>query len=355
MSLSDIPEAPEETPPFKGVKIFDGHNDMLYQLWKRGDQKGQLYLSDVSDNPLCLAHHHCQTGGLAGGLFAIFVPTHNGSSSDPLEGTAPLSQPQAFQYTMDMIEIAEYLADKHPDKFSLCKKASQAEQAARNDTIAAILHIEGAEAISPSLDELYLLKERGICSIGPLWSRPNIFGQGVPFSFPGSPDQGSGLTGHGKALVKACDETGILLDVSHLNEAGFWDIANLSDQPLIASHSNAHALCPSPRNLSDAQLDAVAERGGLVGVCFATAYLRADGARDPATEIEFILRQFDYLITKLGEDHVGFGSDFDGAVLPADLANPSMLPQLLDAMQDFGFGQPLIRKLCWDNWLGQLA
>lgn len=355
MSLSDIPEVPEDMPPLRGVKIFDGHNDMLYQLWKRGDQKGQLYLCDASDNPVCLAHHHCQTGGLAGGLFAIFVPTSMNASSDPLEGTEPLSQRQAFQYTTDMIEIAEYLADKHRDKFSLCKNASQVEQAARNEAIAAILHIEGAEAISPSLDELYLLKERGICSIGPLWSRPNIFGQGVPFSFPGSPDQGSGLTRHGKALVKACDETGIMLDVSHLNEAGFWDIANLSDQPLIASHSNAHALCPSPRNLTDAQLDAVAERGGLVGVCFATAYLRADGARDPDTEIELILRQFDYLITRLGEDHVGFGSDFDGAVLPGRLATPSMLPQLLDAMQDFGFGQPLIRKLCWDNWLGQLA
>ncbi len=355
MSLSDIPEAPENVPPFKGMKIFDGHNDMLYQLWARGDQKGQLYLSDASDNPLCLAHHHCRTGGLAGGLFAIFVPTSIIASGDPLDSTAPLSQRQAFQYTIDMIEIADYLADMHRDRFSLCKNASQAEQAARNGAIAAILHIEGAEAISPSLDELYLLKERGICSIGPLWSRPNIFGQGVPFSFPGSPDQGSGLTRHGKALLKACDETGIVLDVSHLNEAGFWDIANLSDQPLIASHSNAHALCPSPRNLTDAQLDAVAERGGLVGVCFATAYLRPDGARDPDTEIELILRQFDYLITRLGEDHVGFGSDFDGAVLPAGLANPSMLPQLLDAMQDFGFGQPLIRKLCWDNWLGQLA
>ena len=205
MSLSDIPEALEDTTPFRGVKIFDGHNDMLYQLWKRGDQKGQLYLCDASDNPLCLAHHHCQTGGLAGGLFAIFVPTHNGSSSDPLEGTQPLNQRQAFQYTSDMIEIAEYLADKHRDKFSLCKNAGQVEQAARNGAIAAILHIEGAEAISPSLDELYLLKEHGICSIGPLWSRPNIFGQGVPFSFPGSPDQGSGLTRHGKALVKACN------------------------------------------------------------------------------------------------------------------------------------------------------
>ena len=146
-----------------------------------------------------------------------------------------------------------------------------------------------------------------------------------------------------------------MLDISHLNEAGFWDIANLSEQPLIASHSNAHALCPSPRNLTDAQLDAIAERGGLVGACFATAYLRTDGARDPDTEIDLILRQFDYLISRLGEDHVGFGSDFDGAVLPASLATPAALPALLAAMQAYGFGEALIAKLSWDNWVRQLA
>ena len=117
----------------------------------------------------------------------------------------------------------------------------------------------------------------------------------------------AGLTDAGKALVKACDQMNILLDVSHLNEAGFWDIARLSQQPLLASHSNAHALCPSPRNLTDRQLDAVAESGGLVGVCFATAYLRSDGRKDSATDIELVIRQLAYLVNRMGEDHVGLG------------------------------------------------
>ena len=146
-----------------------------------------------------------------------------------------------------------------------------------------------------------------------------------------------------------------MLDVSHLNEAGFWDITKISDQPIIASHSNAHSLCPSPRNLTDRQLDAIAERGGLVGVCFATAYLREDGARDRNTSIDLILRQFDYLISRIGEDKVAFGSDFDGAVLPASLADAAALPALLAAMQAYGFGAPLIAKLSWDNWLDKLV
>jgi len=350
MSLSDIPHTQTE-PLLPGPqKIFDGHNDMLYQLWTRGDQKGQLFIDTASDNPLCISYQRARDGGLAGGLFAIFVPAKRTQ-----EGFCVLSQPEALQYTRDMLAIADYLADSYPDKFVICQNADDINRAEQKGALAAVLHIEGAEAIGPSLDALYEMAERGVRSIGPLWSRPNIFGQGVPFSYPGSPDQGSSLTTHGKALVKACDEMRIMLDVSHLNEAGFWDIANLSDQPLIASHSNAHALCPSPRNLTDAQLDAIAERGGLVGVCFATAYLRTDGARLPDTKIDLILRQFDYLISKLGEDHVGFGSDFDGAVLPASLATPAALPALRAAMQAYGFGEALITKLSWDNWLRQLG
>jgi membrane dipeptidase len=350
MSLSDRHSREEGAAATERQKVFDGHNDMLYQLWTRGEQKGQLFLSSEPSNPLSITHHKAQNGGLAGGLFAIFVPANKN-----VEGTRYLSQPEAFQYTLDMLAIADYLNDAHGHSFRICRNKSDIIKAEREGAIAAVLHIEGAEAIGADLTEIEQLSSRGIRSIGPLWSRPNIFGQGVPFTYPGSPDQGSGLTANGKALVKECDAAGIMLDVSHLNEAGFWDIAKISNQPIIASHSNAHSLCPSPRNLTDRQLDAIAERGGLVGVCFATAYLREDGARDRDTSLDLILRQFDYLISRVGEDNVAFGSDFDGAVLPASLADAAALPTLITAMRAYGFGVPLIAKLCWDNWLNKLA
>ena len=350
MSLSDRHNREEGAAATERQKVFDGHNDMLYQLWTRGDQKGQLFLSGEPSNPLSITHHKAKEGGLAGGMFAIFVPANKN-----VKGTRNLSQPEAFQYTLDMLAIADYLNDAHGHSFRICRNKSDIIKAEREGALAAVLHIEGAEAIGADLTEIEQLSSRGIRSIGPLWSRPNIFGQGVPFTYPGSPDQGSGLTANGKALVKECDAAGIMLDVSHLNEAGFWDIAKISNQPIIASHSNAHSLCPSPRNLTDRQLDAIAERGGLVGVCFATAYLREDGARDRDTSLDLILRQFDYLISRVGEDNVAFGSDFDGAVLPASLSDAAALPTLITAMQAYGFGAPLIAKLCWDNWLNKLA
>tara|TARA_Y100000589_G_scaffold328466_1_gene372628 strand:+ start:571 stop:1593 length:1023 start_codon:yes stop_codon:yes gene_type:complete len=331
------------------VKIFDGHNDLAYQLWRRDDYKGAAFLSN-DEMALSVTAQKAAAGGLRAGLFALFVP-------HPRSDLSTTSAPQhayAFETACQMAAILNHLSEHQPGHFRVCRSTSEIDAAIHTDAVAAVLHLEGAEPISPALNELESFYALGVRSIGPLWSRPNAFGTGVPFSFPGSPDQGSGLTDVGKALVKACDQMNILLDVSHLNEAGFWDISRLSQKPLLASHSNAHALCPSPRNLTDRQLDAVAESGGLVGVCFATAYLRSDGRKDPATEIELVIRQLAYLIERMGEDHVGLGSDFDGAVLPNDLSDCSQLPVLLKALQTHGFGNKLILKLCWDNWYQQI-
>ena len=331
------------------VNIFDGHNDLAYQLWRRGDYKGAAFLNN-DEAVLSITAQKATAGGLRAGLFALFVP-------QPRNDLATASTPQhayAFETACQMAAILNHLSKDQPGHFRVCRSTSEIDAATHAGAVAAVLHLEGAEPVSPTLEELDSFYTLGVRSIGPLWSRPNAFGTGVPFSFPGSPDQGAGLTDTGKALVKACDQMNILLDVSHLNEAGFWDISRLSQQPLLASHSNAHALCPSPRNLTDRQLDAVAESGGLVGVCFATAYLRSDGRKDSATEIELVIRQLAYLIDRMGEDHVGLGSDFDGAVLPNDLSDCSQLPILLKAMQTNGFGDKLILKLCWDNWYQQI-
>ena len=130
-----------------------------------------------------------------------------------------------------------------------------------------------------------MLHAAGLRSLGLVWSRPNAFATGVSFAFPGTPDEGPGLTERGRALVRACAERGILVDLSHLNERGFWDVAALEHGPLVASHSGAHALCPSPRNLTDEQLRAIGASGGLVGINFHVGFVRADGAEDPDTPL----------------------------------------------------------------------
>jgi membrane dipeptidase len=187
-------------------------------------------------------------------------------------------------------------------------------------------------------------------SLGLTWSRPNAFATGVPFGFPGSPDQGPGLTDAGRALVRACGELRILVDVSHLNARGFWDVAELSEAPLVASHCGAHALCPSPRNLTDDQLRAIGASGGLVGINFHVGFLRADGADDADTPLSTIAAHAAHVAEIAGVDAVALGSDFDGATMPEAVGDVAGLPAVLDALRDAGFADAELEQVAWRNW-----
>jgi membrane dipeptidase len=151
--------------------------------------------------------------------------------------------------------------------------------------------------------------------------------------------------------VRRCNELGLLVDLSHLNERGFRDVARISTAPLVATHSNAHALCPSTRNLTDAQLDAVAASGGVVGVNFGTSFLREDGLTTPDTPVADVVRHVDYLAGRMGVDHVAIGSDFDGALPPGSLAGADRLPVLLEAVREEGWSDEDLAKLAHGNWL----
>jgi len=176
----------------------------------------------------------------------------------------------------------------------------------------------------------------------------------VPFAYPSDGDHGGGLTDDGKRLVAECNRLGVMIDLSHLNAAGFRDVARLSDAPLVATHSNAHGICPHSRNLTDRQLDAIRDSGGMVGVNFATAFLRPDGQMIADTPLEVMVDHLAYLIDRVGEDHVGFGSDFDGAVVPTGITDCAGLPALRAAMRGRGFDDELMVKLCHGNWVAVL-
>ena len=220
---------------------------------------------------------------------------------------------------------------------------------------AAILHLEGAEAIDPGLEALDFWYGAGLRSLGPVWSRSNAFAHGVPFVFPSSPDTGPGLTDAGRALVRRCAELGILVDLSHLNEAGFWDIAGIEPGPLVATHSGAHALCQASRNLTDAQLDAIGASGGLVGIVFACPFLRADFSESTDTPIELIARHARYVADRIGVEHVALGSDFDGAPIPAELGDAAGMAKVLAELEHAGFEPEEIEAIAWRNWRRVLA
>jgi membrane dipeptidase len=342
--------------------VFDGHNDVLLRLFEkyssdihwdflRGDGEGHL------DMPRMLQ------GGFGGGMFAIYIPSDDELQSLDEQMQGPFYDPplsdlietgEALPIALAMAAILLRIEKSSKGKFKICRTAAEIRSCFASGQIAAVMHMEGAEAIDSDLNGLDVLYAAGLRSLGPVWSRPNIFGHGVPFRFPSTGDTGPGLTDVGKELVRQCDVMGIAIDLSHITEKGFWDVVAISTKPLIASHSNAYSVCPSARNLTDRQLAAIAERQGLVGLNFATCFLNPDGQRDPSTSLELILRHIDYLISKLGVDHVGFGSDFDGATVPALIGDVTGLPVLLEAIQSHGYDDTTIRKIAHENWINTL-
>jgi membrane dipeptidase len=330
------------------IPVFDGHNDALTREdaadFASGRDGGHLDLP------------RARAGGLAGGIFALFTPTpgdeeHFSVGPDgrmEAELAAPIGQEIAAPAAT---RAAGRLLGLERDGHVRLVRGPGDLDAARDDgVLAAVMHLEGAEAIDPALEALELWHAAGLRSLGPVWSRSNAFGHGVPFAFPASPDTGPGLTAAGRALVRRCAEMRIAVDLSHLNETGFWDVARLDGAPLIASHSAVHALCAATRNLTDAQLDAIGASGGLVGIVFAAPFLRRDGADDADTPLATLVEHVRYAADRIGVEHVGLGSDFDGATIPDELGDAAGLPRLLDALAAAGFSAGEVRAIAWDNW-----
>jgi membrane dipeptidase len=336
--------------------IFDGHNDLLTKLLGEGGVEAAGTVLTGRQTHIDVAK--AKRGGFAGGLFAIWIPSPDSGSafqelmqqskySVPLP--PPVEQPVALSIAIEQASILYKL--EALGALRLCTTVTQIRQCMDSGLIAAVMHMEGAEAIDTDLHALDVLHRAGLRSLGIVWSRPTAFGHGVPFRFPSTPDTGDGLTDAGVRLVTRCNQLRILLDLSHLNEKGFWDVAKYSAQPLVASHSNAYAICPHPRNLTNPQLAAIGNSNGLVGLNFAAAFLRDDGRMISDVPLTQMLRHLDHLIEHAGEDNVGLGSDFDGACIPDAIGDVSGLCQLRKAMQEHGYGDPLIEKLCSGNWL----
>jgi membrane dipeptidase len=337
------------------VPVFDGHNDVLLRLWsKKAGDPVAAFINGDGEGHLDLPR--MVKGGFAGGFFAIFVPSpHDEEFADDEEMNPPpaheLGQFAALSATVSMASLLFRIEQASEGRFKVCRSVAEIREATAAGKIAAIFHIEGAEAIDVELKSLDVLHQAGLRSLGIVWSRDNAFGSGVPFRFPSTTDTGPGLTEAGKALVRRCNELKILIDVSHLNEKGFWDVARHSTAPIVATHSNAHALSASSRNLTDDQLRIIGKSGGMVGLNFANGFLRADGRWGSENGLDTMLRHLDHLMKLAGEDHVGLGSDFDGARIPSQIGDGAGLQRLVDAMQAHGYGTELTKKLCSENWM----
>ncbi|MFT4040548.1 MAG: dipeptidase [Thermomicrobiales bacterium] len=346
-----------------GIPVFDGHNDTLLDLpiskrtFFERSETGHLDLPRARE------------GGLGGGFFAVFIrdpeEVEAAATADPAELATTISSrylsadnfpPQmglayAQREAMAMVARLLRLERESAGQAKIVRSAREIRQCLEDGTFAMELHFEGAEAIDPEFDALEVYHDLGLRSLGITWSRPNRFAHGVPFQYPASPDTGPGLTELGKELVRQCNALRIMIDLSHLNEAGFWDVATLSDAPLVATHSNAHGICAATRNLTDKQLDAIRASEGLVGLNYNCGFLSPTGERGSNLELGVMVDHLDYLIARLGDDKVALGSDFDGATMPDNLKDVSLQQNLLEAMRERGYDEATIRKVAYENWL----
>lgn len=342
------------------VPVFDGHNDLVLKIAAAGAARDRLWLQGEGaghlDLPRMLSH------GFAGGFFAVYIPSAEYEDLSALEQKmdqppydfplpALIDHRSAQPVAVEMLGHLLWMERVSGGRFRWCLTAGDIRAAMAAGVVAGVIHFEGAEPIGPDLDALHLFHAMGLRSLGPVWSRPTIFGHGVPFKFPSTGDTGPGLTDLGRALVKECNGLRIMLDLSHLTEAGFWDVAKLSDAPLVATHSNAYAVCNSSRNLSDRQLQAIGETGGMAGLNLATSFLREDGRESPDMTLDVVKRHIEHMLRLAGEDHVGIGSDYDGATTPKDIGGTEGLPVLIGAMREMGLGESLITRIAHGNWI----
>ncbi|EJC79888.1 Zn-dependent dipeptidase, microsomal dipeptidase [Rhizobium leguminosarum bv. trifolii WSM2297] len=338
------------------IDVFDGHNDAV-QFIAEYSPSGRDFLLRSETGHLDLSR--AREGGLIGGLFALHAAPERPPENDLIitadgyevmyaETVDPLYARQQIEAERLALES---LIRRSGGQMRMAIDVDEIRAARAEGAFAAVLHMEGAEAVDREFDYLHALHAAGLRSLGPVWSRPNIFGYGVPFAFPRSPDTGPGLTDLGKQLVRTCNGLGIMIDLAHLNEKGFWDVAALSDAPLVATHACAHAICPSTRNLTDRQLDAIRDTDGVIGFNLSVNDIRADGHLIDDTPLDTVVRHIDYLINRVGEDRVALGSDFDGAVIPRGIKDASGLPHLFEAMRKSGFDRQTLSKFAFDNWL----
>ncbi|HVC30516.1 MAG TPA: dipeptidase [Steroidobacteraceae bacterium] len=342
--------------------ILDGHADFLLSMeatdrdFLEGSEQGHVDLPRARE------------GNLGGIFCSVFI-------------SPVMAEMNAVGYTMKYIDDMYTLADRSEGQIRVVKTSEELDRCFEQGTFALVLHFEGAEPIGRSLRELRTWYEAGLRSLGMVHARPNIFGNGAPLGptdpdgrwepqIPGGegaaisramrrwtlprkrtlPYEDTGLTDIGREIVRECQLLGIVVDVSHMTDQSFWDTMGLVDRPIIASHSSVRAISDQKRNLTDDQIRAIAKNGGTIGINFHSAFLRPDRATNPDTPLEVVADHFDYIVKLVGDEHVGFGSDFDGSIPPSELNSAAKLGNLVRILQRRGYSEQRLERICNGNF-----
>ncbi len=212
----------------------------------------------------------------------------------------------------------------------------------KSEKSGALLTVEGGEVLEGNLWMLRVLYRLGVRSLCLTWNNRNEIADGVAEALTGG-----GLTTFGKEVVRQMNSMGMLIDVSHISENGFWDVLDVSDFPVIASHSNASAIYDHPRNLTDSQIKGIAQKGGVIGLNFVADFYGSSGKG-----LECLFSHIDHICGLVGEDYLAFGSDFDGTDnLLSGVKDVTIYPEIISYLRKKNYKETAIRKICSENIL----
>lgn len=303
------------------MHVIDLHCDAL---WKLAEANGKLSFRDAEELDTNLLR--LKKGKVKIQAFAIFLEPH-------------IPSDQAFQAALEQVDYfySEILA-KNPEMKHL-KNWSDFDHLAEGE-IGAFLTLEGVDAIGNDLLKLRTLYRLGVLSVGLTWNHANFAADGI------EEPRGGGLTSFGKEIVQLNNEYQVFTDVSHLSERGFWDVMEISNHP-IASHSNAKALCPHQRNLTDEQAKALFEKGGLIHVVYHPPFITESNQAD----IEDLVKHIEHFCTLGGKNQIGLGSDFDGITKKVkNLAHAGQTQNLILKLLKY-FNEDEVRGFAYENFM----
>ena len=267
-----------------------------------------------------------------GGMSAQFFGLVSLPLADRVKGMARIVHEQ--------IDALEAQMTRKPGAIRLVRKADEIRAAQEAGEIAALLGIEGAHALEGNLDNIPIFARRGVRYVGLLHFTANE--AGFPAFGKGRSDD-AGLTNWGLELVQSCEDNGVLVDLSHVNKQGFLDACRVARKPPIVSHTGVLGAFEHWRNIDDAQLRAVSDKGGVIGVMFCPRYVGGEG-------LEPVVKHLKHIVDVVGEEHAALGSDWDGFIVPTKaLKDPRGLPLLTDAMLAAGFTRGAVGKILHDN------
>ncbi len=323
-------------PNLRGMEVHpyaDLHCDALYLAWCKGVEEIWQMDDAMADVSKIIR------GGCRLQLYAIFVPD--------MELVEPVQRPYPGDddYIREVHEIFTRTIEHHGNVFAAAGSLKDVERNAAEGKVSGMLSMENGRPVEGRFERLRALYDMGIRMMGLTWNKANCFG------YPNSTDREEmqrGLTPFGKEAISCMEEMGMLIDVSHLSDGGFWDVARISRRPFIASHSNCRALNPHPRSLTDEMIRTLADCGGVMGLNFCRIFL-TQNLEERRSTVDALARQLRHRIQVGGLECAALGTDFDGIGGELEVPSADRIPEFLDALKKRGFTSRELDQICWRN------